>query len=226
VFGAVIDINYKKKDIILNIMNRNQRQQSQSTILGSGFYDRAVNTLLPNAKHKLRDGEKHGILYTKDGFQPASYMGPGTDVIGKIKDGIKPITKSDKVAQAHDLRYSLASNRIDVRSADIKMVSKLNDLQKNKEDYRFNILMGKIPIQAKMKLENWGIVKEDTFASRGGIKEEDIPIAKAKLKELEIEGYGKKKKNTWLLHVTKCKQENPGIKYKDILKIASKTYIK
>tara|TARA_R110000782_G_scaffold206115_4_gene294363 strand:+ start:928 stop:1551 length:624 start_codon:yes stop_codon:yes gene_type:complete len=207
-------------------MNRDKGRSQRSVILGSGWYDRAVNTLLPNAKFKLRDNEYHSILYTKDGFQPASFMGPNTDLMGKIKDGVVPVTDSDRVAMAHDLRYSLSSDKSGVRAADIKMVAKLKEIAKNKSDYRVNIYTGQIPIQAKMKLEDLGVVGDQTFASYGGLKDDEIPIAKAKLKELELQGYGKKKKTAWMKHVAKCKKQHPNMPYKDILKIASKSYKK
>ena len=172
-------------------MNRDKGRSQRSVILGSGWYDRAVNTLLPNAKFKLRDNEYHSILYTKDGFHPASFMGPNTDLMGKIKE-----------------------------------VAKLKEIAKNKSDYRVNIYTGQIPIQAKMKLEDLGVVGDQTFASYGGLKDDEIPIAKAKLKELELQGYGKKKKTAWMKHVAKCKKQHPNMPYKDILKIASKSYKK
>ena len=202
-----------------------QHNKGQRAISGGGLYDRTINYLLPNAKNKLRDGERHSLMWTENGFEPASFMGPGTDIIGKIKDGIKPLNESDKVSMAHDLRYSLSSNAEGVRKADLKMVKKLNELYKNKSDYKVNILMGKLPIQAKMKLEDLGIVGRQTFASYGGLKDDEISIAKAKLKELKQEGYGKPK-NNWMTHVKKCKKQHPGMKYKDLLKIASKTYKK
>jgi hypothetical protein len=208
-------------------MNRNKRKKIKPSISGEGWYDRTVNYLLPNAKNKLRDGERHAVLYTKDGFQPASYMGPNTDLMGKIRDNVQPLNKSDRVSMAHDLRYSLSSNAEGVRAADIKMVKKLNEIQKNKGDYKFNILTGKLPIQLKMKMEDLGIVGKQAFASYGGLKDNEIPIAKAKLAELEKEGYGHKKpKNSWMEHVKKCKKQHPNMKYKDVLKIASKTYKK
>jgi hypothetical protein len=208
-------------------MNQYQRKQQKNSISGGGWYDKTVNYLLPNAKNKLRNNERHAILFTKNGFEPASFMGPGTDVIGKIRDNVQPLNKSDRVSMAHDLRYSLSSNADGVRAADLKMVKKLNEIQKNKGDYKFNILMGKLPIQAKMKMEDLGIVGKQAFASYGGLEADDIPIAKAKLKELEKEGYGHKKpKNKWMLHLAKCKKQHPNIKYKDILKMASKSYKK
>ena len=39
-------------------------------------------------------------------------------------------------------------------------------------------------------------------------------------------GTGTKKKNRWLTHVDQVRQENPSMKYSDILKLASKSYVK
>lgn len=39
-------------------------------------------------------------------------------------------------------------------------------------------------------------------------------------------GTGTKKKNRWLTHVDQVRQKNPSMKYSDILKLASKTYVK
>jgi len=197
---------------------------------GGAIYDRIVNKLLPNAKYKLRDGERHAILYTKNGFQPASFMGPNTAIMNKIRDGVKPITKSDRTSLAHDLRYSLAKTPKEIRAADIKMINKLNKIQKNKSDYRFNIYMGRIPIQAKMLLEDLGIAKPTTFTTFGDIPESDIPLARKTLDDLEQHGYGKvkmkKKKSKWMEHVAACRALHPNTKYKEVLKISSKTYNK
>lgn len=42
----------------------------------------------------------------------------------------------------------------------------------------------------------------------------------------EQSGSGPKKKNRWLTHVDQVRQENPSMKYSDILKLASKSYVK
>ena len=93
---------------------------------GCGFYDQTVNRIFGS---NLRDKEIHAPVYTKDGIKFGSFIGPGSDVIGRIRDGIQPVSNSDRVAQAHDLRYGFAKNTDDVRTADLKMVNKLNDLQ-------------------------------------------------------------------------------------------------
>ena len=159
---------------------------------GGGLYDTIVNKLVGA---KLRDGEIHAPVWTSSGLKFGSYIGPGSDVIGKIREGIQPVSNSDRVAQAHDLRYGFAKNADEVRIADQKMVGKLNDLQSKGDEYRANVWMGRIPIQAKMKMENWGIIKPGSFADfKGWNNADDEKVARDKLTELEMAGYGKKKK--------------------------------
>ena len=163
-------------------------QRTSTGKKGTGIYDRVVNKLTGS---NLKDGEKHAILYTKDGFKAASFMGPGSHVVDRLQKKTKPITKSDKTAQAHDIRYSLAKNTDDVRAADIKMVEKLAKIAKEGSDYKFNIYMGKLPIQMKMKLEDWGLLSKTAFTKAQGVKNEaDRPILESNLKALEQEGYG------------------------------------
>ena len=78
--------------------------QNNNHIVGTGMYDRFVNYILPNSKHKLKSGEKHPIIYTKNGFDIPNYLGPGTNLVHKIKTDVKPVTDVDKTAMAHDIR--------------------------------------------------------------------------------------------------------------------------
>ena len=66
-------------------------------IKGYGIYDKTVNFLL-NPEIKLKDGEKHVIMYNKGKFEPAAYSGPGTSIIERLKKDIKPINNIDKTA--------------------------------------------------------------------------------------------------------------------------------
>ena len=159
---------------------------------GGGLYDRVVNKLFGA---KLRDGEIHAPVWTSSGLKFGSYIGPGSDVIGRIREGIQPVSNSDRVAQAHDLRYGFAKNADEVRAADLKMVGKLNDLQSKGDEYRANIWMGRVPIAAKMWAEDRGIIRKGTFADyKGWNNTDDEKVARDKLTELEQNGYGKKKK--------------------------------
>jgi hypothetical protein len=163
------------------------------TVSGTGLYDRAVNWLF---KANLKDGEKHGILKTKDGWKPASYMGPGTKIAENIRNNVEPLTEVDRVAQAHDLRYAFAQNADDVRDADTRMVNKVKQIKKAKSDSRWNTAQADL-IRAKIWLENKGLVKRDTFASYGfdpDTTKADKELMRAKLGELTALGYGVKTK--------------------------------
>jgi len=165
--------------------------QQNRTIVGSGMYDRFVNFILPNSQNKLKSGEKHPIVYTSNGFQVPAYLGPGTDLVHKVKTGVEPVTDVDRSAMAHDIRYHLANSTDDIRKADLKMVEVLDNIQERGSDYKFNIYTGKIPINAKMKLEDWGIAKPENFTSFGGVKPENRKMFEDKLSALTAEGYGK-----------------------------------
>ena len=185
---------------------------------GKGIYDKVANNVFGA---NLKDGEIHAPVYTKDGWKFGAFIGPRTDLHSRIKNGVKPVSKSDKVAQAHDIRYGRARNAADVRDADLRMVRKLDDLQKNKKDYLFNIYMGKLPIKMKMLAEDWGILKKGSFSDMKG---ETSVHGDAKLKELEQKGYGKKK-SAWHTHVAAVRKKNK-CSYKQALKLASATYKK
>jgi hypothetical protein len=161
----------------------NTREQN-----GGGWYDRLINKLTGS---NLRDGEKHAILYTNGGFKAASYMGPGTDIIERIRNGVQPLTMSDKTAQAHDIRYSLAQTPDDVRHADKRMVNALQT--KKKQDNWFNRKQGEWGIRAKMKLEDLGLMKKGSFADLGNqtpLSDEERALLQNKLSELEQQGFG------------------------------------
>ena len=75
----------------------NKKTKSNKKIIGKGIYDKTVNYLL-NPEIKLKDGEKHVIMYNKNKFTVANYSGPGTNLIDRLKKDIKPINNIDKTA--------------------------------------------------------------------------------------------------------------------------------
>jgi len=194
---------------------------------GGGLYQTAMNKLTGSNIGKT---EFHAPQIVNGRIQLANYMGPGTDLYANIRNKKLPITKSDKISKAHDLRYDRARTIQEVRNADIKMVSKLKQLKKNKEDSKFNTNMGILPIQLKMWAEDNNLIKKGSFANiKKGVDESDIKLNNSTLLELEKEGYGKKKKkkNPWLEHVKRVRATHPeGTPYKECMKIASKTYKK
>ena len=56
-------------------------------------------------------------------------MGPGTKIVDRLNKNIKPKSYADKVSLKHDIDYTTAKNKNDIRKADEKMLSSLkNDL--------------------------------------------------------------------------------------------------
>ena len=193
---------------------------------GDGAYDWIANNVFGA---NLKDGEIHAPMYTKDGFKFGSFIGPGTDVYGGIRRGAKPVGKVDKTAKLHDIMFTLAQNPDDVRAADLRMVRNLDRIQKEKGDYKFNIYMGKLPIKAKMKLEDWGILRKGSFSKMQGdkVSKENRELLEREKAKLTQEGYGKKNKKTaWMQHVAKTRKKNTDKTYKECLQIASRSYKK
>jgi hypothetical protein len=133
--------------------------------------------------------EFHAYLMTDRGLTRGSYIGPGTNVLERIRRGDAPVSGADKVAQAHDLRYTLANgDKAAERQADQKMISKLQD---PKVDSMLNRAIGRVPIQAKVAAERMGIMQRGSFSKGPAINEEEKKMVETKLDELEMEGFGK-----------------------------------
>lgn len=197
---------------------------------GAGLYQDVMNKLIKRGD-KLQDGEIHPPVYTKDGWTKPRWLGPGSNYEDKIKRGLKPVTKVDRVAMVHDARYAMATSNEDVRAADIKMVKKLKKIWLDGDDYTFNIAIASIPIATKMKLEDWGVFSKGSFANLKEGKKPKDPKMVADLIERETQaGYGKKKKkqtgrgsSPWVKHV-KAYQAKHGCSYKQAMTRAKATY--
>jgi hypothetical protein len=190
---------------------------------GEGAYDWIANRIFGA---KLKDGEIHAPQYTSKGFRFGKFIGPGTDVYGGIKSKAVPVSKTDKASKLHDILYTLAQNPAEVRAADLRMVNKLDQIQKEKGDYKFNLYMGKMPIKAKMLAEDLGIIKKGTFSSQSGDKLSGAnrSILEKERDILTQEGYGKKgKPSKWITHV-KAYQKTHGCSYKEAMKLSRSTY--
>ena len=184
VLSAIKHAYTKGKNIVSNVKNAYVSETSQR-----------LRNMLPNADETGAQGfsgEMHAILKLPNGnFGTANYMGPGTQVIKRIKRGDRPRTASDKVAQAHDIRYSLTNNQSDIQKADKMMINKLQDILRKREDNALNVNMGLRPIQAKYYAEKTGLISPGTFAKYGTANDPaDRALLTSKLSELEQEGYG------------------------------------
>ena len=162
--------------------------------MGDGIYDKIVN-LLPSSStnsYPLFEGEKHSPLIVNGKPRVASYVGPGTQIVKRLRRGDKPLTETDAVAQLHDINYALAQNLDDVRNADIRMIEKLKQIEQNKGDSKVNILIGKKGIETKVYLEDKGLLDKNKFFDNnyGSLSEEDKKLLENKRNELIQKGYG------------------------------------
>jgi hypothetical protein len=168
---------------------------------GKGIYDKTVNYFTGS---NLKDGEMHAVIYDPKAkkYTTANYTGPGTKLLERLKAGDQPKVKSDKVSQAHDIRYTLSKDIEGIKNADSKMVNKLKELQKNKEDSNFNIIPAKLGIQANQVLakvlptkyfDKFVNYMTDYKSANDKLSSEDKKLLESKLSELENEGFGKKR---------------------------------
>jgi hypothetical protein len=182
-------------DSIRGALTKGKSLATKASELATGEMGTALRNLLPSSDENARPGfpgEKHAILKLPNGkYGVANYMGPGTHLVERLKRGPDPPrTMSDRVAMAHDIRYGLAKSQADVARADRLMIAKLQDMKKKRQDARQNIEMGLRPIQAKLRAEQFGLVKPGTIASFGDVKEGNRALVAGKLAQLEQEGFG------------------------------------
>lgn len=122
-----------------------------------------------NAAKGLRSefpGENHGIL--KDnagGLSRAQYLGPGTNLIPRLKRGDTGKTAVDATAKIHDIRYALATNPEMVRAADNEMIEAINRIEKKGLDKTMNISQAKL-----IKIKKWldGTFHRTSFSDMKG----------------------------------------------------------
>jgi len=145
----------------------------------------------------LYPNERHALLKLSDGtFTRGNYIGPGTRVVQRVVyDHSEPKTEVDKVAMAHDIRYSFARNADDIRQADIKMINKVNDIDAKGQDSKWNISQAKL-IGAKIKLEDVGIMNKGSFGGLDQPKEyndQERQSMEVVLNSLAQQGYGRRR---------------------------------
>jgi len=175
--------------------------ESASKLYESGVGKELLN-LIPDSDETARKGfagEKHAILKLANGkYGVANYMGPGTNVIARVERNDPPRTLSDKVAQRHDIDYTLAAGMKSkdqqlkaVREADNRMINSLSRLESQKLDDRKNIMLGKQIIKAKTFAEDLGVLDKSKFAGDlEQLDDKDKMKLLSKRASLSMEGYG------------------------------------
>jgi hypothetical protein len=123
----------------------------------------------------LFEGENHGVLWVPGrGFQRASYMGPGTQIIKRIQRGDKGKTPIDQISKLHDIDYTIASGLAKDeqehaqmgREADQRMINNGWKAYKEGKENIFNLAEGAGLIKAKTLLEDWGLMSKTKFLSK------------------------------------------------------------
>lgn len=190
-------LNDMNKMIQLYEKHRKEGKNEVETLKGTGFMDSLANKFLSTKENKLLAGERHQMIKMPDGrIAPAAYSGAGTQIELRIRRGDKPLSYVDKTAQAHDIRYQLAKTEADVKQADADMIENLDKAKAEGLDNMFNIRQAEL-IKAKYLLQDKFGMPTTWFTTFGidGMKDKSlIPVMVDKLKELEQEGFGKKRK--------------------------------
>jgi hypothetical protein len=152
-----------------------------------------VSNLFPASDKEATEieaGEKHGVLILPNGkIGRANYMGPGTNLIKRLKRGDKPRTEMDELSRAHDIRYDLAKSQADIEEADRIFIKAAKKIRKEKKDYSLNTYVGQVPIQAKYYAEKHGLIKP-MFKQSPEQTKEDEALMRATLKDAIAKGYG------------------------------------
>jgi len=177
-------------DTVKTIGSASNAIDSISKVYTSQFASDIRNSIRPSDNNARPGfvGEKHQILKLANGkLGVANYSGPGTSVVKRIKRRDPPRTQTDKVAQAHDLRYTLGTG---IRDADIKMISKLKLIEKLGTDSKLNTVPARLAISAKMKAEDLGLLSKNAFNEVVKLDSADRKMLREKLDELDQEGYG------------------------------------
>lgn len=144
-------------------------------------------------------GEKHAILRLPNGkLQTAQYIGPGTNLIPRLKMNNPGLTDADRVAKMHDIEYTLAQYSGDRdtqknmgRAADIRMINSLDKIAREGRDTPFNTQIARNAIKLKTIGEDIGAA--DPFKYLGPLISPDPETQRFLLEEhakLERLGYG------------------------------------
>lgn len=161
-----------------------------------------LRNMIPDSDNTARPGfagEKHMILELKNGKNGvANYMGPGTQVVQRLKREDPGRTPSDMVAKRHDIDYAIAQSArtkadqlTQVRAADNRMIKSLQKLNNEGGDANRNIQAGMRLIQAKKLGEDSGILSKDKFVGNlRNIPDDEKILLMSNRARLTQQGYG------------------------------------
>lgn len=172
---------------------------------GSGLFKRIANraiNLVAKPDVPGFPGEFHSVLKVPNkGLKRASYCGPNTQLLKRLKRGDKPLTPVDQVCMRHDAAYfnldklGLSKMRdMDILAQatrdDNKFLHRIAKIRNTGKDSRFNTIQPEVGIKAKLALENLGILKRTSFISSEEGTPEEKAFVKRRVQELKQSGFG------------------------------------
>ena len=132
--------------------------------------DELVSRLGPNYKNAIKYEDQQIEFHPPLGYE---FLGPGTKVLSKLKEGVEPRNKLDQIAQIHDIEYVLAGQLPDekdraeaVRLADDKFNERVSELLKSDNVSLEEQILGNVAIKLfgiKEAAEDMGLISGDKF---------------------------------------------------------------
>jgi len=194
----------KGKNVAKTAWENKEAIAEKASDLYTGEVGTAIRNIIPSSDDTARPGfpgEKHMLLKLPNGKTGvANYMGPGTEVVKRVRRGDMGRTPSDFVAKRHDIDYALAATMptkkaqlAAVRRADNRMVRTLKSIAKGAHggDAQRNVQAGMRLIQAKTIGEDLGLLDKSKFA--GDLEKmstADSALLKSTREGLEQKGFG------------------------------------
>lgn len=193
--GAALD--YARK-----IANKSKQLANKAKQAYTSQFATTARNMLPSSDSNARDGypgELHALLQLPNGKTGvANFLGPGTQVVQRLRRNDPGRTVVDNIAKLHDIQYSLAQGAASVdeqvallRKADSRMLKNLEKAEKEKTDASRNILVAKRPLQLKVLAEESGYLDKTEFG--GPLKtltKSDEILLRSEEKSLAQQGYG------------------------------------
>lgn len=194
-------------DIVRDIFQKGSKVLQAANLVDKAYTSElgtAIRNQIPSSDDKARPGfagERHMLLKLPNGKTGvANWMGPGTEVIKRLKRGDPGRTPSDTVAKMHDVQYGLAQGAPTkakqaemVRAADNRMVRTLKGIAAGKHggDSQRNIQAGMRLIQAKVLGEDLGLLDKQQFSGPlAKLPEGEKQLLMAGQAALQQAGYG------------------------------------
>jgi len=166
-------------------LKQNVKEATYNALYGTGIIQKSKDIIgkkLFTNYSPSYPGEQHLPGY--------NFCGPKTHLEERLARGDKPVNKLDSICKTHDIAYSNAKTKQDIRKADKEFIKTVDNLKEKS----ISGVLAKTAIKTKVLGENIGILKPNTFTNvniGNGIQTEKKKKKPAtKLKKKLIKKYG------------------------------------